>query len=66
MLSTKEGGANTTAVEEIVPPAAGLAVGIDIEERTDAPAGNRGAVALFLLVPGRRTGPKVRAADQAL
>ncbi len=64
VLSTKEGGANTTAVEEIVPPAAELAVGI--EERTDAPAGNRGAVGLILLVPGRRTGPKVRAADQAL
>lgn len=65
-VSTKEGGANTTAVDDIVPPVPAIAGVVDVEGRTDAPAGNRGTVDLALAVPGRRTGPKARAADQAL
>ncbi len=71
LVSTNEGGANTTAVDEIVAPVLliigpGPAVaGIETEESTDAPAGNRGAVGLDLLPGCRRTGAKARAADQA-
>ena len=68
-MSTNEGGANITAVDEIVAPVlliiAPAVAGIETEESTDAPAGKRGAFSLDLLPGCRRTGPKARAADQA-
>jgi hypothetical protein len=49
------GGAKTTAVDD--NPGA--------DERTEAPAGNLGAVDFVLLGGFRRTGANARAADQA-
>lgn len=64
VVSIKEGGAKTTAVEEMVPVWVPGSAGMAIEESTEAPAGKRGAAGLGLLVV-RRTGAKARAADQA-
>jgi hypothetical protein len=64
VVSIKEGGAKTTAVDEIVPVWDPAGAGRAAEGSTDAPAGKRGAVVLALLAV-RRTGAKARAADQA-
>lgn len=65
VVSINEGGAKTTAVEEMMPVWVPGIAGMATEESTEAPAGKRGAAGLGLLAV-RRMGAKARAADQAL